>query len=147
MKMAKASQADLEAAMDIVRILESLDRGLMPSELAEDEDDDGQYFDTDDSGDCKKAINLLLDAADKGSIGRVVYGMYLLLDPKNEAIDPDLDYIEHHPKRIAGEKAIKQLDDLVAALRIIAGQAQCADNLMSNADIAREVLAKMESPT
>ena len=143
MKMAKASQADIEAAMDIVRILESLDRGLVPSELAEDEEE--AWFDADDASDCIRAINLILNAAGKGSIGRVVYGMYMLLDPANKAIDPDLDYIEHHPERIAGEKAIKQRDELLSAMKMIAGQIQCPDALMGNVDIALAAITKAES--
>lgn len=142
MKMAKASPADLEAAMDVVRILESLDRGLMPSEMAEDEDEDGSYFDTDDSGDCKKALNLLLDAADKGSIGRVVYGMFVLLDPNNEAIDPNLDYIEHHPKRIEADKVRQQRDELLEALKRLADAAECRDNTMG--DACRLIAVKAE---
>lgn len=146
MKMAKASEADLGAAIKICSALESIDRGFMP-EGFDTEDDDIEDFWIDSGSDCRKVLTYLLDAMGTGSLGRVVWGMSVLIDPKNEAIDPDLDYIEHHPKRIAGEKAIKQRDELIAAMRIIAGQEQCADNLMSNADIAREVLAKMESST
>lgn len=146
MKMAKASEADLGSAIKICSALESIDRGFMP-EGFDTEDDDIEDFWIDSGSDCRKVLTYLLDAMGTGSLGRVVWGMSVLIDPKNEAIDPDLDYIEHHPKRIAGEKAIKQRDELIAAMRIIAGQEQCADNLMSNADIAREVLAKMESST
>lgn len=38
MKMAKASEADIEMAMTISNILDDIDRGYFPSKLAADED-------------------------------------------------------------------------------------------------------------
>ncbi len=38
--------------------------------------------------------------------------------------------------------ALDRIEELETALRIIAGYEQCADNLMSNVDIARSVLNK-----
>lgn len=37
------------------------------------------------------------------------------------------------------------VEPLVEALRIIAGQQQCIDNLMSNADVARAALSSWEA--
>lgn len=97
MKMAKASEADIQMALMLTTQLETLDRGYFP--MAQDADDfvDGQ-FDCDSPSDCQKAMELLLDTMQRGSLFRVVFGMSVLLDPKNEAIDHSCDYLEHHPK-------------------------------------------------
>lgn len=95
MKMARASQADIDAALEVTRILEDLLRGHMP---ASGEDDDFQWFHRDDPDECRVVLGKLLDAADKGSLFRVVFGMLVVLDPRNELLDPDADTIEKHPK-------------------------------------------------
>lgn len=115
MKMAKASQADLDAAIGICSALEAIDRGFMPEGFDTD-DGDRADFDIDDARDCRSVLDHLLELVGKGSIGRVVWGMSVLLDPNNQAVDPDLDYIEHHPNRIEGNKAVEQRDELLAAL-------------------------------
>jgi hypothetical protein len=51
---------------------------------------------------------------------------------------PRLDMISCEQIR----KAADAIDELVEALEIIAGERQCLDNLMSNCDVARAVLAK-----
>ena len=45
------------------------------------------------------------------------------------------------------EKLEDQRDALLEALKMIAGQAPCIDNLMSDKDIARTALAKAEENT
>lgn len=50
-----------------------------------------------------------------------------------------------HGPWIAGDKAIKQRDELLAAMKMIAGQIQCPDTLMGNVDIALAAIAKAES--
>jgi len=116
MKMAKASQADLEAAIKIASALEAIDRGLMPEGFDAD-DGEREDFDIDSGRDCRNVILHILDLMDNGSIGRVVWGMAVILDPANEAIDPGADTIEHHPKRLEADKVRKQRDELLAALR------------------------------
>ncbi len=116
MKMAKASKADLEAAIKIASALEAIDRELMPEGFDAD-DGEREDFDIDSGRDCRNVIRHILDLMDNGSIGRVVWGMAVILDPKNEAIDPDLDYIEHHPKRLEADKVRQQRDELLAALK------------------------------
>ncbi|TXD58901.1 hypothetical protein FUT88_13595 [Ralstonia sp. TCR112] len=101
--MARASDDDLKAALDVSRILvEELAKGYMPSEP--DAEDDGiKWFDRDDPDQCKVALNKLLDAADKGSLFRVIFGMTVLLDPRNKLTDPDADTLEAHPEIVASE--------------------------------------------
>ena len=56
MKMAKASQADLDAAIGICSALEASDRGFMPEGFDTD-DGDRADFDIDDSRDCRNVLN------------------------------------------------------------------------------------------
>ena len=49
MKMARASKADLDAALDVSNIIEQLENGYMPST---DESDELERFDSDDREQC-----------------------------------------------------------------------------------------------
>jgi hypothetical protein len=49
----------------------------------------------------------ILEAARKGSLFRVVFGMAVVLDPRNELLDPDADTIERHPKIVEALKAVE----------------------------------------
>ena len=62
MKMARASKADLDAALDVSNIIEQLENGYMPST---DESDELERFDSDDREQCKRALAAILDAAEK----------------------------------------------------------------------------------
>ena len=93
MKMARASERDVEAALEVSRILADLESGSMPGESEELE-----FFDIDDGEQCRRALDALLRAAQKGSIFRVTFGMAVVLDPRNELLDPDADTLEVHPK-------------------------------------------------
>lgn len=105
MKMARASEDDLKAALDVSRILEEeLAKGYMPSDPDAEDDGDGiKWFDRDDPDQCKVALNKLLDAADKGSLFRVTFGMTVLLDARNKLTDPAADTLEAHPEIVASK--------------------------------------------
>ena len=95
MKMAKASEADMEMAIKVCSALEAIDRRFFPegSEGSNDPDD----FDLDDDEHCGRVLRHIHELLQAGSIGRVIWGMYVLLDPVNELIDPDADTLEPHP--------------------------------------------------
>ena len=95
MKMARASEQDLSAAMQIAQIIDSLERGYMPFD---DDDEITTRFDADDPQQCQKALQALLQAAERGRLMRVVGGMFTLLDPRNKVLDPQADAIELHPE-------------------------------------------------
>ena len=95
MKMARASEKDLEAANDVARIIEDLERGYMPSRHDDDEYD---WFCLDDPRQCRQALEAILDAASKGSMFRVTFGMMVVCDPRNKLLDPDADTLEIHPE-------------------------------------------------
>lgn len=140
MKMAKASEADLKMALELCSMLEGFERGHFPPG---DDDGEANDFCIDLGTHCQSAMDKILDKLQEGSLFRVVFGMSVLLDPKNEAVDHSLDYLEHHPK-------VRMHDELVAALRsymdAIHG-AQDKQALMAAIrdadDKARAVLAKV----
>lgn len=104
MKMARASDADMEAALDVSRLIEELEKGYMPST---DDDENIEWFDRDNEEQCQRALGMILDAAAKGSLFRVTFGMTVVLDPRNELLDPDADTLEKHPKIIEALRASK----------------------------------------
>jgi len=95
MKMAKASEADLRMALDLTRALEMLEQGYFPDDHDEDTE---REFNCERGADCVEAIDTLLRILQRGSLMRVVFGMAVVLDPKNEIVDPDKDYLDLHPK-------------------------------------------------
>lgn len=96
MKMAKASEADIDAAMKLCSALESLERyRTMPTQ--DDDTDDADSFDENDREDCKKALGIVLELFGRASLFRVVFGMAVVLDPRNKIVDPDADVLEIHP--------------------------------------------------
>lgn len=91
MKIAKASEADIDMAVDFASTLDSLMRyGSLPHS------DD--WLDLDDGDDARIALRTLLGIANRGSLGRVVMGMATVPDPRNEVVDPDSAVLELHPK-------------------------------------------------
>lgn len=115
MKMAKASQNDLDLAIKITSALEAIERGLMPNAICED-DEDAEWFDIDDHRDCKRVLEHLLDESEKGSLARVTWGMFILLDPENKLLDPNVDHLALHPDLSDAGQMRKERDEAVAKL-------------------------------
>lgn len=99
--MAKASKADLDMAMELCVALDVLTQrwgATVPEQIARPGGaDEVEYFDLDDSEQCRRVLGYLLDLADRASLMRVVGGCAVMLDPANRCVDPDEDTIEHHP--------------------------------------------------
>ena len=106
MKMAKASQADLDMALDLISVLDDIERGYFPHRFSDPESESSEWLDTDDTEQYDRLIDSLRRLLDRGSVGRVIMGMAVICDPQNECIDPDADCIEHHPKRQQMEAAL-----------------------------------------
>lgn len=108
MKMAKASQADINMAMDLTTALEGL-TGWGPTVPNEAQkkgtSEEGEPFDRDDREQCVRVLNHLMDVSERGSLMRVVWGCAVMLDPNNMCVDPEADTLEHHPAAIAGAAA------------------------------------------
>ncbi len=101
-KMAKASEADLRMAMELTTALEALERySIFPEALTSNNSEQSRPFDIDDHDQCHEALAYLLNLVGKASLMRVVWGLAVLLDPKNRAVDPDADTLEHPPEIIA----------------------------------------------
>lgn len=145
MKMAKASEADLKMALELASMLEGFEQGYFPGN---DDDEGAELFNDGSPDDCLRAMEMILYKLQLGSLSRVVFGMSVLLDPKNEAVDPDCDYLEHHPK-------VRMHDELVEALRSLLDEYESEissewsgtsslNKMLAKADPARAVLAKVE---
>ncbi len=135
MKIARATKQDLESAVRVTSILESLEQGYMPDCLSES-DEEINWFDEDDAPSCQKALKALLEASRKGSLGRVSFGMLALLDPRNELTDPGADTLEAHPKI---NQAIATGEQLRSVLSGIAELAHGASTGPVVADVLWEI--------
>lgn len=106
MKMAKASQADLDMALDLIGVLDDIERGYFPYRFSNPDEEISERIDTDNSDQYDRLIDALQRLLYRGSIGRVIMGMAVVCDPANECIDPEADCIEHHPMRQKMESAL-----------------------------------------
>lgn len=116
MKMAKASQQDLDAANQVASHISDLEKGFMPS--TPDGDGGSELFDRNDPDDCMLAMHTILDAAEKGSLFRVTFGMQVVCDPRNKVVDPDADCLEIHPEHTANADKVADLTARVADLEM-----------------------------
>jgi hypothetical protein len=115
MKMAKASERDIEAAGDAMSVLNDISSGYYPARNGEE--DTPTWFDPDEVDHLRVFYNLIaatLDAA-PGWQGRVIGGMcYVILYDKNEIVDPKGDVLELHPRlraAVAVAVAAKRLEE------------------------------------
>lgn len=99
MKMAKASPEDLDMALDLISVLDDIERGYFPHRFSDPDVESSEWIDTEDHEQYDRLIDNLRRLLNRGSIGRVIMGMAVVCDPANECIDPDADCIEHHPMR------------------------------------------------
>lgn len=106
MKMAKASEADLDMAMELISVLDDIESGYFPGRFGDPESESSERIDTYDRQQYDRLIDNLRRLLNRGSIGRVIMGMAVVCDPSNECIDPDAGTIEHHPKRQQMEAAL-----------------------------------------
>lgn len=105
MKMAKASDADIQMAMDLSGALEVLTTWdpVVPTAVKKvANSEDSEPFDCDDREQCVRVLGHLLDLSNRASLARVVWGYAVMLDPRNKCLDPNADNIEHHPEAKAG---------------------------------------------
>lgn len=109
MKMAKASEADLNMAMTLANYCDAISCGHMPDDLSADPGSI-EWLDSQDQDQYERLIEGMRKLLNQGSLFRVVFGMAVVCDPANQCIDPDSDVIEHHPMRQLLER---QRDDAV----------------------------------
>lgn len=111
MKMAKASERDIDMALKLASALEEIEKGYFPEQFIDLDGDPHdieipERIDTDDSDQYQRLVDGLTTLLRQGSIFRVIWGMAVICDPSNECIDPDADCIEHHPMRKQMEAAL-----------------------------------------
>ncbi|MBS3965562.1 MAG: hypothetical protein KGZ80_13940 [Methylomonas sp.] len=97
MNIAKASERDISMAIDLCGILESVEKGFMPISATKNGNDEDAEFDRDNPDDCRAVLNLIIDTLRAGSIGRVIWGMAVLVNSESKLLDPDTDIIKPHP--------------------------------------------------
>lgn len=132
MKMARASEQDLEVAQQISSFIESLEKGYAPEAMDDDED----FFDIDDPDQCQEVLRKLLEISANGSIFRVTFGMLVLLDPANKLLDPDADTLEPHP-----DITMLQSNAEAAAKKLRSAQICHPRAVETLVDEARQILA------
>lgn len=136
MKMAKASQSDLELGLAITSAIEACERGMMPAGLCEDEDaDDYEDFDRCNQRQCYEVLNHILDIAETASLARVTWGMFTLLDPENKLLDPSVDHLALHPELSDAGKMRNERDEAIAKLE----RAQAEIRALESRLLEREV--------
>lgn len=109
MKMAKASQRDLDGAIELYQFLQAMADGRPASDAVDEFGYEG-YGDLVDRQ--ANDAEFLLRAHERGGLFRVVWGMQVLLDPANEVVDPNLPHLELHPKH---KQAVRELEALCKA--------------------------------
>lgn len=133
MKMAKASEADLEMAMKLANYCDAISRGHMPDALSLDAESI-EWLETSGNDQFERLREGLTRLLNQGSIFRVVFGMAVLCDPKNRAIDPDADTLEEHPYFVRAERERDELQALLVRASASLG-AFTSDHGWSQADM------------
>lgn len=102
MNIAKASAQDLEAAMRLLGLLDTVSSGYYPSDLDSDGHDDPLRFDADDCAHLEQLWKRLKSCLDMspGFQGRVIFGGVTMMDPRNRIIDEHADVLQLHPRLV-----------------------------------------------
>jgi len=132
LKMARASEQDLEVAQQISAFVESLEKCHMPEAMELDE----EFFDIDDPEQCQDVLRKMLEISAEGSLFRVTFGMLVVLDPANKLLDPDADTLDVHPDVTA-----LQANAEIAAKKLRSAQICHPRAVETLVDEARQILA------
>jgi hypothetical protein len=114
MKMAKPSQRDLDAGMDLLGILNTIDTrfgGPWPTEGPKSINDLEGDFDCDNKSHLQALYNSLAELlrTAPGFSGRVIFGMCgVICYEKNQFLDPAQDVLAMHPDVLAGLDLLQQ---------------------------------------
>ncbi|BDC37721.1 hypothetical protein PTKU15_10180 [Paraburkholderia terrae] len=104
MRMARATDADMDIAYELAGLIDVIGRGDYPS--TDDDEDVPDWFDEDDIDHLKALHNRIEKIAENsGAIWRVIGGFSTLSNPSNQLIDLTKDVIELHPRLIAAIQA------------------------------------------
>lgn len=100
MKMAKASERDMDAVGTLAGILNDIDSRWFPRRPdpgAGEGENDPSFFDPDDQEHLRVLYDRLMECMNSapGALGRVVMGFHVLMH--NNLVDPTKDYLDFHP--------------------------------------------------
>lgn len=98
LQMAKASDQDIEAALELSNLMDAIGRGYYPASPGDH--DAPLNFDSDDIEHLRHLYERIRAIADAGCLFRVVGGLAVLLSPQNGIVDPDADHIALHPRLV-----------------------------------------------
>lgn len=98
MKMAKASEEEMERSIVLSGMLLDVDGGDFPRGInGERDENDPDYFDVDDPEHLRAFHDRVMGTM--AGIHRVTWGFHTLMH--NDIVDPDLDHLELHPRIVA----------------------------------------------
>jgi hypothetical protein len=106
MKMAKATERDIDAAGNAMGVLQDMTSGRYPRR--DGEEDAPHHFDAEDPDHLRRFYDEMMATLDAspGWPGRVIGGMcYVIMFAENQIVDPDADTLEIHPRFTASERA------------------------------------------
>jgi hypothetical protein len=124
MKMARATEADMDAANRLANLLGEVDKGYYPSAPAADEKaDEPLWFNPDDPEQLRDFYDRVMAhvKAAPGGLFRVTFGFSTLMH--NNVCDPALDVLELHPDLVAAREAAKRAypQEITPELRDVLG--------------------------
>lgn len=105
MKMAKATEKDMDAMASIAAILNNVDRGSFPpGEDGEFREDDPEDFDEDDPDHLKAFYDRIMGILGRnpGAANRVILGFHTVMT--NGVVNPDDDCLSLHPDLIKAKE-------------------------------------------
>lgn len=114
-RMARATDKDMEVGYELMALLNDMDRGYYPVRRGDNEDDMPTLFDSDDREHLEYLHQRICEIADKsGSFGRLMGALSIFLNPKNDIVDFADDCIELSPSLKESIKAKEDLDKFKA---------------------------------
>ena len=110
MKLAKASQEEVESLLNLARVLNSAVREGFPCKPDGkwEEGEEDEWFDPEDPEHLRKFYDRVMACFEDhpGGINRTVWGYELAMT--NDVFDPDADTYEWHPSLVAAVEARNQ---------------------------------------
>jgi len=118
MKMAKATEQDMEVALLLRSILEDVAEGHYPRGVdGEHKDDDPEDFDENDRDHLRAFYDRVMQCMDNpAAISRVIWGMHTIIH--NDVLDPNVSHLALHPKYNSDE-LLKAAKEALAAIHDI----------------------------
>lgn len=113
MRMARATDKDMEVGYELMALLYDMDRGYYPARPGDKSEGGPTHFDSDNHEHLEYLLQRIYEIADKsGSFGRIVGGMSVFLNPKNDIVDFNDHCIALSPSLKEAIKAKEELDKI-----------------------------------